>query len=173
MSNIGSKSELLISRFAGFLNILGMAFIAIAMFMTTVDVIMRYFFVSPIPGAYYLTGFLLVGIIAFPLAHVQEKKAHVRVDIAIVRVPDKARAAIELTTVFLTLLLFGLATYTGVKDAWRSFVEGAYIGVVEYPLWPSKCFLFIGTGTLCLRLAVDAVHYGKDLFRSRVIHPGF
>lgn len=164
----GVKGELLVNRCARFLNILAIGAVAIAMLLTTVDALLRYIFSAPIPGGYHLIEFLLVAIIAFPLAIGQIEKAHIRVDMLISRIHGKTLIIIELLTIFLALLLFVLATYTTAQEAWRSLSRGDYApGLIHYPIWPSKAFIPLGTGCFSLRLMVDVVHHVQELFGRR------
>ena len=167
MLNIGHKSELAISKIAWGLQIIAVSAIVISLSVTCFDVVLRYIFGSPVPGAFNLNEFLLIAIIAFPLAYCQEVKAHIRVDLVIGRIARRPRAIMELTTAILAFLLFSLATYTGAEEFWRSWVTGDYIiGLVEYPLWPSKLFIPVGCGALCLRLIIDIAYYARDLVRT-------
>ena len=165
---VGNRLEKIVSRGADVMHFLAMVLIIVAMLLTTVDAIMRFIFSAPIPGAFHLEAFILVALISFPLAYCQKIKAHIRVDLVISRIHGKPFYIIEMITLVFTLILFGLATYTTGEDAWRSFITGNYeMGVVKLPIWPSKAFIPLGTGFLCLVLMVDIGHLTKAIFRHR------
>lgn len=167
MRSISGWTEHLISTLAKWLIIAGVVALAASMCLTCVDVVLRYFLDKPLPGSMHLVEFLQVAIIALPLAYCQQIKAHIRVDLIVGRLHRIPRAVMELLTTVAALFLFGLVTWTGVEEAWRAIEIGAYvIALISYPLWPSKCFLFIGTGCLCLRLMVDVAQNARDVFKS-------
>lgn len=159
--------ERVTSVIAKYLFYVAVGAVAVSGVMTGIDVIMRYFLSRPIPGIYQLQEIFLVAMIALPLAYDQEKKLHIRVDILFSLFKGKARPAFELITVMIAFVLFGLATWTTGQAAWKSFVTGDYyLGAVHYPYWPSKTMIPLGTSLLCLRLLIEAVRYGRDLFRT-------
>ena len=166
MSINGGGAEWSLKRVASFLKYVAVVAMGIAMLLTIVDATLRYGFHSGIPAAYHLSEYLLVAIIALPLARVQIEKAHVRVDLLITRIHVRAFHIIEFTTLLLALILFALATYFCGKEALRSFVVGDYeYGIINYPKWPSKWFIPIGTGTFCVVLLVDVVHHARAIFK--------
>lgn len=169
LTDTAGKTEKIIFIIERFLRAVGLLAIGVAMFLTTVDVVLRYVFASPVPGGFYLSQFLLVAMVALPLAYCQEIKAHIRVDFLLTRIPKKAGVAIDVCTMILALALFSFATYTGAIEARRAFLTGDYVGsvVVDYPLWPAKSLLPIGTGCLCLRLLIDVAR-GVQNLRGRL-----
>ena len=105
MSINGGKAGWSIKKIASFLKYVGIGAMGIAMLLTTVDATLRYGFHSGIPGGYHLTEYLLVAMIALPLAQVQIEKAHVRVDLFISKIHARAFHIIEFTTILLALIL--------------------------------------------------------------------
>lgn len=170
LDRIGGKLDMIVSKSADVLRFMAMALLVIAMLLMTVDSIMRYVFSAPIPGAFYIEAFILVALISFPLAYCQKTKANIRVDIIISKIHGRPFYIIELVTLLFALVLFALATYTTAEDAWRSFITGNYeMGIVKLPIWPSKVFIPIGTGFLCLVLMVDIMYYARAIFRRMPI----
>lgn len=166
MSINGGRVEWSMKKVASFLRYAGIGAMAIAMLLTTVDATLRYGFHSGIPASYHLTEYLLVAMIALPLAQTQIEKAHVRVDLFITRIHGRAFHIIEFTTILFALILFALATYFCGKEAIRAFIMGDYeYGIINYPKWPAKWFIPIGTGAFCLSLLVDVVHHARAIFK--------
>lgn len=168
LQSIGGWTERLISILARWLIIAGVVALAVSMCLTCVDVVLRYFLNRPLPGSMHLVEFLQVAIIALPLAYCQQTKAHIRVDLILGRLHRIPRAVMELLTTVAALILFGLVTWTGAEEAWRAIEIGAYVeALINYPLWPAKCLLFIGTGCLCLRLIIDVAQNARDVFKPQ------
>jgi C4-dicarboxylate transporter, DctM subunit len=144
------------------------AVITFLMLLTTVDVILRYIFNSPLPGAYTLCEMLMVCAVFPAVAFVQQKKGHVRVDIVIDRLKGSPRSAFELGTILLALVAYGIMCWqSGIlaRDAW---VSGDFVmGEVHYPFWPPKIAMALGLALLCWRFIVDIKDHFKELKAGR------
>src|SRR3990172_10557895 len=150
-----------------FFNGVAAASVVFMMGLTTVDVVMRYVFNSPIPDVYNLCEMLIVGIVYLAIACVQQHKSHVRVDVIIDRLQGPPRLAFELGTLILALVGFSLMTWQAGRLAWDAWVTGDYsMGLVEYPYWPSKFAMTLGIGLLCLRFVTDISNQVLELKRT-------
>ena len=89
-----AKAEKIQISIENFFNSTSAAIVGFMMCLTTVDVILRYVFNSPIPGVYTLCEMLMVGIVYLAIAYVQQKKGHVRVDVFIDRLEGPPRCAL-------------------------------------------------------------------------------
>jgi TRAP-type C4-dicarboxylate transport system permease small subunit len=117
------------------------------MVLTTVDVIGRYFFRSPIPGGTEITEAMMV-VIAFPaLAWCAAKRKHVQVDILMSHFSKKVQSIAEIITIFAVLGTYIIVT-------WRSFVYSMNVTTVasllRFPLYPFFWVLTTGFAVLCL-----------------------
>ena len=158
------KTQISVERVA---NGVAASLVAFMMGLTTVDVVMRYVFNSPIPGVYTLCEMLIVGIVYLAIAYVQQQKSHVRVDVFIDRLRGSPRLAFELATLILALVGFSLMTWQAGLLAWDTWVTGDYaMGLIEYPFWPAKFAMTLGIGLLCLRFVTDIKHYVVELKRA-------
>jgi TRAP-type C4-dicarboxylate transport system permease small subunit len=163
--NIWRGSEQLIAKIAKVFNIIALVVLALSASMTFFDVLGRYFLNSPIPIAYSMTRTFQVAIIGLPLALIQLGKSHIRVDVVIDRIPRRPRAALEMVTVILAFVLFGIATWKAGEEALWKFQTGSYSqGVVNFPNWPMAGLVPIGLGCLCLVLLADIFRYGREAF---------
>lgn len=134
------------------------------MIVTTVDVVLRYVFGSPLPGIFSLCQMVMVGVVYFAVAFVQQQKGHVRVDVVIDRLAGNPRAVMEIATLLVALAAFGMMFWKTGQYAWRSWVTQDFeMGLVEYPFWPARTAIFLGVGILCLRLVTDIGHYHAQL----------
>jgi C4-dicarboxylate transporter, DctQ subunit len=168
MSINGGRTKGAVEKMATFLNYCAMVAIALSILLTIVDATLRYGFSSGIPGSYHLTEFLLVAIIALPLARCQIIRSHIRIDILIHRIHGRALHIIELVTLLLAFSLFALAAYTTGENAIIAFVKGDFErGIINYPLWPAKSFVPIGIGVFCLTLLIDIFHHAKGIIKPQ------
>ena len=168
MSIEGGRAQGIIEKIATFLNYGAMAAIALSILLTIADATLRYCFASGIPGSYHLTEFLLVAMIALPLARCQIIRSHIRVDILIQHIHGRVLHMIEFVTLVLAFILFAVAAYTTGENAVIAFVKGDFVrGIINYPLWPAKSFIPIGVGVFCLALLLDIVYHAKGILKPR------
>ena len=168
LRDIASKIEQIVFRCAKFLSVIGYIALGASCLLICVDVMLRYFWAKPIPGGYNLNEFLLVAIIASPLALCQWEKSHVRVDLLTGKVGEKTRTIMELVTLVLVLPLFAMAVWTGAAEASRALLTGDYIqGLVHYPIWPAKSLVPLGISCLCVVLIIDIVHCARACFKHK------
>jgi TRAP-type C4-dicarboxylate transport system permease small subunit len=97
-------------RYAGAAALTGM------MALTCVDVVGR-FFRRPIFGSVELVTFMGVFVVAFALPFTHDNKGHIGVEILMLRLSGKTRAAIDLITETVGFVFFSLV-------AWRMFIYG-------------------------------------------------
>ena len=139
------------------------------MFLTTIDVALRYIFNHPLPGVYELQEFMLVGAVFLGLAYIQSLKGHIYVDLFTNRFSERGQAILAVISHAISFLIFALITWQGGLRAWTALVTGqSREGLISYPLWPAKCMLTIGSGFFCLRLAMDIV---MDCFKLQNTRP--
>ena len=138
------------------------------MMVTVADVIGRYFFASPIKGAWELTGFLLICAGPWAMAYCQLKKGHIRVDFIQKRLPEKVQAIL---TSFACLV--GLAAFSAM--CWRSILltqyyftitRGNATDTLHIPIYPFALMLAIGAGMLALVLLVDLINSLAEVKRK-------
>jgi C4-dicarboxylate transporter DctQ subunit len=166
----GGRAQTAVERIATLLNYCAMVAIALSILLTTVDATLRYAFSSGIPGSYHLNEFLLVAIIALPLARCQVTHSHIRVDILIHRIHGRALHIIEFVTLVLAFILFATAVYTTGENAVIAFVKGDFErGIINYPLWPAKSFVPLGIGVFCLSLLVDIFCHAKGIIKPQSV----
>lgn len=145
------------------LTIVAAGIIMVMIFLTAIDVVLRYIFNSPLPGAYELQEFLLVGVVFLGLGYIQSMKGHLSVDVLTSRMSPKNQTVFNILSYVICLFIFGIITWQAGLRAWIAFDTGQVReGLVRYPLWPAKMMIPIGAGLLCLRLVRDLlVESGK------------
>lgn len=89
------------------------------MFVMAGDVLGRYLFNRPIPGAYELVEYLMAIIVPFSIAYSAAQKCHVGVDILVEKLPRRSRAVVDIITELTTIVLVGILIWQG----WLGFFE--------------------------------------------------
>jgi TRAP-type C4-dicarboxylate transport system permease small subunit len=112
----------------------------------------------PIPTTYEATETLMVLVVFLSLTHLGRARAHIAIDLAVVRMPMPLQRAIGRASHALAACFFGLVAWTGWALAWESFRVGEYAaGLVPFPLYPSKFALALGASLAALQALYDIV----------------
>jgi len=134
---------------------------AIILFMMTlisIDVLLRYVFNSPLKGGFELIQFLFIGVVFFGISYVQGVKGHIQIDIGTKWMSPKLLKLLDIIGYIIAIFIVSIIVYQTGVEAWRSFVSGDYsMGIIQYPLWPSKSVIPIGAFVLWFRLIVDII----------------
>ena len=144
------------SRYAGSV---GAAAVIAMMFLTTVDVVLRYFFNRPIAGSAEVTEYLMVITISLTLAYCAVIKGHVRVEVFVSLLSKKAQAFTHSFVLLLGVILFGLLTWQTAIQAVGIYGVGSYSTVLLVPVYPFVWVLFIGGLLITLVFLRDPVSY--------------
>jgi TRAP-type C4-dicarboxylate transport system permease small subunit len=83
------------------------------------DVIGRYFFKHPLPGAYELVEYLMAIFVPCCVAYSAERKCHVGVDILVERLAPRTRLLVDIVTQAITIILVCVV----VRQGWIGFIE--------------------------------------------------
>jgi TRAP-type C4-dicarboxylate transport system permease small subunit len=133
MSNLLPRAVRVVERL---LEITGGLIIMGLMLLTTVDVIGRYLFNSPVRGAFELTELTLAVLIFAGVPLVSRAQEHIVVDLLEQRMSPAVRAALgRLADLVSALMLVGLARMLWVK-AQRISQAGDYTSVLQVPYAP-------------------------------------
>ncbi len=131
--------------------------LAAMMFLTTADVTGRYFFNSPILGAYEVTEYLMLLVVFSFLAFAQAEKAHISVDILFAGLPHRVQAVISRLNHLACLLITILMTWMGIKQAISLSHTGEMSTLLKIPDYPFAIFLVIGCTVLSLEFFIDVI----------------
>lgn len=127
-----------------FLNIIAGITITFMMFLTVVDVIMRYFR-RPIIGTYELVAFSGAIVIGFAVPLTTFLKGHMLVDFFILRFPKGLRNTINIITRFLGIGLFSLLGWNLIKLGMDLYRTGEVSLTLQLPFYP----VAFGVGICC------------------------
>jgi TRAP-type C4-dicarboxylate transport system permease small subunit len=145
-----------------YLRQIGSISLAAMMFLTTTDVIGRYFFNSPILGAFEITEYLMSILIFSFLAYTQSEKGHISVDIVFERLPRRLQSIIYRFNHLVCLLMMILVTRMGVQRAIELKHTGEMSTLLKIPVYPFAMFLVLGCAVFCLEFLIDLFHPEKD-----------
>lgn len=138
------------------------AVLALMMFLTVADVILRYFFNQPILGAFELTEFMMAIVVFCGVAYAQMKKAHINVDVLINTLGVKTRRTLGAFTCLLGSGLFSLMTWQAIVHAVKISKAGQVSRELGLPISAFILMAAFGTAILCLVLLVDSVSLFKE-----------
>ena len=126
---------------------LGSIALAVMMMLTAADVILRYFFDSPIPGAFELQEFSMVIFVACGLSYCAVMKGHVSVDLVFSKFPVRAQALANCFTSLIGIIVISVM-------AWQTFQQMTVVRgfrevsqVLGLPVYP-----FVGIAGLGIAL---------------------
>lgn len=148
------------------------------MLIVVCDVVLRYFFHSPLSWAYDLISLYLVAAVFFlSLSAAYTEGAHVNVDILQQTFPPRAIRLCEVVTTAIGAAVFALITYFGALRTLDAYASSDVLsGAIPWPTWPSLALVPLGCGLMTLRLLVQLVAQllslatGRDLVPVRIGH---
>ncbi len=139
--------------------VIGATALALMMFLTAADVVLRYLFNRPISGALELVEYLMAILIPFSVAYCAWHRSHVAVELVLGRFSKRTQAAVNSLT---TLLSMGLALlivwqnllYVG--EYFRSQMTSSVLRIPSYPfIAPVAIGFFLFALILACRLVED------------------
>ena len=138
------------------------------MLLTTVSVIGRRFFNSPIPDDLVMSEFLMVFVVFLPFSAVQAAREHVFVTIFTDWMSNRTKVIMETFVVgFGIFTVISMAVFTDFFAAWS---VGAYVeGPLELPESPARFAVFFGLAVFSLRLLVDSITSIYGLVRGQAV----
>lgn len=160
------KAAPLVSRWLSSLvaAIAGIGLLALMVVMAA-DVIGRYFFKHPIPGAYELVEYLMAVFIPCCVAYSAERKCHVGVDILVERLAPRTRLLVEIITQAITIVLISLV----VRQGWIGFTEALSStmksAVLQIPNAPFLLSIPVGFGAFAIFLFIHLLQSIREVFR--------
>lgn len=136
---------------------IGATILAMMMFLTALDVCLRYIFNSPLSGAFELVEYMMAVVVPFCIVYCAEERGHVAVELILAKFPKKIQTVVD---VFTTLAAIAFT----VIMAWQNFL---YIGevydsnltssVLLIPAYPFVVPVALGISAFALMLLVHLV----------------
>jgi TRAP-type C4-dicarboxylate transport system permease small subunit len=152
---------------------IAMVMMLAVMFIVTADVFMRYAFNSPFSWAYDLISlYLMAGIFFLALSQAYADGAHVSVDVLQQMFPPRLKRLTECVVTGTAFVVFALMADFGLDRTIDAYVSADVVaGAIAWPTWPSIALMPLGTGLLCIRLALFFIGHMASLVTGRDIIP--
>jgi tripartite ATP-independent transporter DctM subunit len=162
-SDSGGKSSLekvagaldKVGVFSRWTNVAGIAALVCMIFLTFVDVILRYFFNSPIKGVQEITEVIMICAIFLAVAYTHYTKSHISVDLVSNKLSRKPRLALEFITNLLSTGLFGIVCWRAIFFAYYVIqdhrLHDKFYGIPDGPFAIVICIGCISLFLLLLR----------------------
>ncbi|MGD8561941.1 MAG: TRAP transporter small permease [Desulfarculaceae bacterium] len=120
MARLGRILDLLANGFA-FISGLMVIF---ALLAVSIDVVMRYFFNSPIPWVLQVSEYILLYVPFLAAAYVLRSESHIKVDILLNHLSPRLQALLNLIASILGFAVIGTVTYYGARVTWDAYERG-------------------------------------------------
>ena len=145
-----------VSVFSRWTKIAGITVLFLMVCLTFVDVIMRYIFNMPIKGVLEITEVMMIVSVFLAIAHTQDEKGHVAVDLISANLPAKPKLILEFITNLLVLGLFIIIIWRTISQI-IIFVQtnSSHSQYFLLPDAPFASIQLIGCTALCLLLLRD------------------
>jgi len=148
--------ERVISPVSRVFNNVGIGILMVMMFLTVVDVCLRFLpFTKPIVGAYEMSEFMMVILVFFALAYTETTKGHIRVDILVSRFPPRTQAIIDSITYLLGLVVLVLMVWQNFVVGMVKLEAGDITGGIPLPVGPFHMVIVVGAALFCLVMLVN------------------
>ena len=135
--------------------IIGAGILSFMMFLTMTDVVLRYVFRSPIPGAYELIQFMMAVVIPFGIVFCAHDKSHVSVEVVFDHLPDKIQRILYCVVSLIVLVLFLLVAWQSVVLLEETYETGYTSAILYIPSYPFVGTIALGFAALSLVLMAD------------------
>ena len=149
--------ETLAKKATNILATIGATMLALMMFLTAVDVGLRYVFNRPLSGAFELVGYMMAIFVPFSIAYCAQHKEHIAVDLFMERFSRKTRAIVDSITTFITVIFVSIIAWQNALYFFEVKASGLTSSVLLIPEYPFIAPTAIAFATLALVLMVDLI----------------
>jgi TRAP-type C4-dicarboxylate transport system permease small subunit len=134
--------------------------LAVMMFLTALDVGLRYIFNSPIPGALELVEYLMAVMVPFALTITAFNKAHIGVELIMERFSEQVRLYVACVTHLMITGLYALITWQSLLYIFEQQSSGMTSAVLLIPNYPFVASLTVAFALLSL---ITLMHFIENL----------
>lgn len=136
---------------------IGVGMLILMMFLGAGDVLGRYLLNHPIKGALEISQLMMAGVALLCWGYTQAIKGHINIEILLVRYPARTQSIINLISLILTIIIFGLITWQSTLIALETMNQNRMLENVPLPLFPFKLMVPIGASVLCLESIIQLI----------------
>lgn len=123
--------------------------------ITSIDVIGRYLFNSPLLGALEILELSMTILGGFAILYTTTRRGHISVDLFYVMFPKKAQMIVDVFGSFLGFATWAIIAYQVFQLGARSFVKSETTNLLFIPLAPFQFVLALGLAIYSLVLLVQ------------------
>ena len=130
----------------------GATLLAMMMFLTAMDVGLRYIFNRPLTGAFELAEYMMAIFIPFSIVYCADQKSHVSVELILGRFSQKIQNVFDMSTSLITMvfaILIAWQNFLYISETYQSKMTSA---VLLIPTYPFVLATALGTGVFALVL---------------------
>ncbi len=148
--------------------------LALMMFLTFFDVALTrigkisgsFGIFRPIIGSQEIQEFFMIGLVSFGLAYMALKKGHIRVDLVLQYVSQKAKNWFDIFTYFLSMSFYIFITRQAWMMAWDNVHDKAVSTILQVPMYPLNFVLFAGSALVVLMFLRDCLLSIEGVFQT-------
>ena len=141
------------------INYVAAGVLALMMFLTAADVLLRYIFNRPISGTWELTSYMMAVIVGFGLSYCAFVKGLISVEVLTSRFSQKVQAILNCVTYFLSFCFFALVTWQTIVYIKIMFESNLVSAVLLIPTFPFIAALALGSLVFTLVIFKDFLEY--------------
>lgn len=141
---------------------IGATILALMMFLTALDVGLRYVLNRPLAGAFELVEYMMAILIPFCIAYCADQKGHVAVELILGRFPKKVQVAVDILTTLITLIFAIVLTWQNVLYIFEVQASNLTSSVLLIPAYPFVAPVAIGIGAFALILVVHLTGFFSE-----------
>lgn len=162
--------ETWLKTISGWLAALSAAAGIVIMLLMLTDVVARNWITHrSLPGVYELIETITVLVLAFGVAHAEQIRANPRVSLLTERLSARAVVAVRTVGEAVMMAVVVWFAYGTTCDAIVAVQRGEHVlGVVRFPVWPTKIMLAAGFVLLALYLLNDTVRSITRIARNDI-----
>ena len=124
-------------------------------------------FIGAVPGAFETCSALLVLVMFLSLAYCERNGRHIAIDVITRFMPKKVQNILTGIGAVLGAVLFALLTWHSWFEAWHcTQVNEVWSGIIDYPVWPFRWVVPVGSAALVLQFLLTAVDKFRASFRG-------
>jgi len=131
--------------------------LALMMFLTCLDVVLRYFG-YPVKGAYDVVALSGAFVIALPIAYTQMQKGHIGIDFIISRFKKGPRRVIDSINCLLNVGVYAVLAWQCTVYGKKLFSVGRVSESIQIPLFPFPYVVAVGCGLMGIILLIEFIN---------------
>ena len=141
------------------INYVAAGVLALMMFLTAADVLLRYIFNRPISGTWELTSYMMAVVVGFGLSYCALVKGLISVEVLITQFSPRTQAFLNCITYFFSFCFFSLVTWQSILYIKLMFESGLVSAVLLIPTFPFIAALALGSLMFTLVILTNFLEY--------------